>query len=309
MRDSPSRHDGRIGVSPYLQHTLAGSATFAGVGIHTGRPVRGEIHPASAGSGIGFVRTDVDGAHGLVAARGDQVCSTRLGTQIGNPGGVTVSTIEHLMAAFAALGVDNALVELDGPETPIMDGSCAPFLRILDRAGRRRQDAVRRYIEILAPVTVGDGDKSASLAPADRFEVAFEILFDTPAIGRQSVDLIIDEASFRRELADCRTFGFLGDVQALRAAGLARGGSLDNVVVIEQGRVMNPEGLRRPDEFARHKAVDAIGDLYLLGAPIIGRYEGLYAGHELNNALVRAVMGRTEAWRYASAPGALARAV
>ncbi|MBA3811725.1 MAG: UDP-3-O-acyl-N-acetylglucosamine deacetylase [Caulobacteraceae bacterium] len=308
MRDVPSRHDGRIRVSPDLQHTLAGPTTFAGVGIHSGRSIRAKIHPASAGSGIGFVRTDVGGARGLVAARGDQVCSTRLGTQIGNADGVTVSTIEHLMAAFAALAIDNAWVELDGPETPIMDGSCAPFLRILDRVGRRRQDVRRRYIEILEPVTVADGDKRAALTPADQFEVAFEILFDTPAIGRQSVDLIVDEATFRRELADCRTFGFLGDVQALRAAGLGRGGSLDNVVMIEQGRVMNPEGLRRPDEFARHKAVDAIGDLYLLGAPIIGRYQGLYAGHELNNALVGALMDRPQAWRYASAPGALARA-
>lgn len=292
-----------------MQHTLARPAAFTGLGIHTGRAVRAEIHPAPSGSGIRFSRTDVDNTRRVVAAQGDQVCSTRLGTQIGNPDGVTVSTVEHLMAAFAAVAIDNAWVELDGPETPIMDGSCAPFLRILDRAGRRRQDATRRYIEILEPVIVGDGDKSASLAPADQFEVAFEILFDTPAIGRQSVDLIIDEAAFRRELADCRTFGFLGEVQALRAAGLARGGSLDNVVVIEHGRVMNPEGLRRPDEFARHKAVDAIGDLYLLGAPIIGRYEGRYAGHALNNALVRALMDRPRAWRHASAPGYLARVV
>jgi UDP-3-O-[3-hydroxymyristoyl] N-acetylglucosamine deacetylase len=228
---------------------------------------------------------------------------------IGNRDGVTVSTVEHLMAAFAALGIDNAVVELNGPETPIMDGSCAPFLRILDRAGRRPQEARRRYIEILEPISVRDGDKSAALVPADQFEVAFEIAFDTPAIGRQRVDLTIDEATFRHELADCRTFGFLRDVEALRAAGLARGGSLDNVVVIEGARVMNPEGLRRPDEFARHKAVDAIGDLYLLGAPILGRYEGLYAGHGLNNALVRALAARPEAWRYASAPGALAEAV
>ena len=296
-------------MSPYQQHTLAGPANFVGLGIHTGRSVRVSIGPAPSGAGIGFVRTDVDGIDAVVPARGHAVCQTRLGTMIGNQDGVTVSTVEHLMAAFAALGIDNAVVELNGPETPIMDGSCAPFLRILDRAGRRPQEARRRYLEILEPITVRDGDKSAALIPADQFEVAFEIAFDTAAIGRQRVDLTIDEATFRRELADCRTFGFLRDVEALRAAGLARGGSLDNVVVIEGGRVMNPEGLRRPDEFARHKAVDAIGDLYLLGAPILGRYEGLYAGHGLNNTLVRALTARPEAWRYAFAPGGLAEAV
>ena len=265
------------------------------------------VAPAAPDTGINFLRADVTGPNPLVSARGERVCETRLGTTIGNLDDVTVSTVEHMMAVFAALRIDNALVAVDGPETPIMDGSCGPFLPLLDGAGRRRQQARRRYIEILDRIEVADGDRRASLTPADGFEVAFEILFDDPAIGRQRLDLEIDEDVFRRELADCRTFGFLHEVEALRAAGLARGGSLDNVVVVADGAVLNPAGLRRRDEFVRHKALDAIGDLYLLGAPIIGRYEGLYAGHGLNNALVRAVMAAPGAWRYASAPGRLAK--
>jgi UDP-3-O-[3-hydroxymyristoyl] N-acetylglucosamine deacetylase len=295
-------------LSPFLQHTIAEPVAFAGVGIHTGQHVSVTIRPASADTGFAFVRTDIAGRP-AVAARGESVCQTRLGTVIGNADGVTVSTIEHLMAAFAALSIDNARVELDGPEVPIMDGSSAPFVAILDQAGRRRQDTARTYIEILDTVEVSEGDKSATLSPADRFEVAFEILFDTSAIGRQRVDLTIDEESFRDELADCRTFGFLHEVEALRAAGLARGGSLDNVVVIDGDEILNPGGLRRPDEFVRHKALDAIGDLYLLGAPMIGRYEGLYAGHGLNNAVVRALLARPKAWRYCAFQQQLAKAV
>jgi UDP-3-O-[3-hydroxymyristoyl] N-acetylglucosamine deacetylase len=190
------------------------------------------------------------------------------------------------------------VVELDGPEMPIMDGSSAPFLKILDRAGVRMQDAPRRYIEILETVEVVDGDKRAALTPAEGFEVAFEIRFPTPVIGTQAIDLVMDEHAFRQELADCRTFGFLHEVEALRSLGLARGGSLENCVVIEGDRVLNPEGLRRPDEFVRHKALDAIGDLYVLGAPVLGRFEGVLAGHAINNLLVRALAAQPSAWRY-----------
>jgi UDP-3-O-[3-hydroxymyristoyl] N-acetylglucosamine deacetylase len=287
-------------LSPYLQHTIASPVFFDGVGIHSGEQVRVCVRPAAPGVGIGFFRTDVTDRDPLISARGDAVCQTRLGTVIGNAAGVTVSTVEHLMAVFSALNIDNAVVEIDGPEAPIMDGSSRPFVAILDHGGRRRQEALRRYIEILEPIRVADGDKRVSLTPADQFEVAFEIAFDNPVIGRQRVELIVDEATFRRELADCRTFGFLHEVDALRAAGLARGGDLENVVVVEGDTVLNPEGLRRPDEFVRHKALDAIGDLYLLGSPIIGRYEGRYAGHSLNNALVRTVMATPAAWRYGS---------
>jgi len=226
-----------------------------------------------------------------------------------NAAGVTVSTIEHLMAALAAVAIDNAVVELDGPEVPIMDGSSAPFLQLLDRAGRRRQEARRAYIEILEPIEVFCGQKRAALTPSNAFEVAFEINFPSAVIGRQRVDLKVDEASFRRELADCRTFGFMKDVEALRARGLARGGSMDNAVVIDGDIVLNPEGLRRRDEFVRHKALDAVGDLYVLGAPILGRFEGLYSGHALNIRLAREVLARPEAWRLRVMADEMAEAV
>jgi len=291
------------------QHTLAGPAICAGVGVHSGERVRVSIRPAPVGSGIVFVRTDLD-RDNRVPVSAEAVTQTRLCTVIANEAGVTVATIEHLMAALAALEVDNAVVEVDGPEVPIMDGSALPFVQLLDRAGRRRQEAERRYIEILQPVEVVDGDKTVRLLPADRFEMAFEIAFPTKAIGRQRVDLPVTEESFRRELADCRTFGFLAEVQALREAGLARGGSLENAVVIDGDRILNPEGLRRPDEFVRHKALDAVGDLYVLGAPILGRFEGVYAGHALNNLLCRALLAQPRAWRLvASAQPAFAEAV
>lgn len=286
-----------VTIASLYQQTLASPAIFAGLGLHTGQHVRVAVRPAAAWSGIVFVRTDVTDLDNRVPVSGDAVVQTQLGTVIGNADRVTVSTIEHLMAALCALGIDNAVVELDGPEVPIMDGSSEPFVQLLDRAGRRRQDAPRRYIEIIAPIEVVDGDKRASLTPADGFEVAFEIAFASGAIGRQRVDLHMSEAAFRKELSNCRTFGFLHEVEALRRIGLARGGSMENAVVIDGDRVLNPEGLRRRDEFVRHKALDAIGDLYVLGAPIIGRFEGILAGHGLNNAVVRELMARPEAWR------------
>jgi UDP-3-O-[3-hydroxymyristoyl] N-acetylglucosamine deacetylase len=292
-----------------FQHTLKGPAIFAGVGVHTGAYVRVSCRPAPANTGVVFVRTDVVDRDNRVPATGQAVTKTQLGTVIENAAGVSVSTIEHLMAALVMSGVDNAVVELDGPEMPIMDGSALPFIQILDRAGVREQDAPRRYIEILAPIEVVDGDKRASLTPAEGFEVAFEIAFPSAAIGRQRVDLPMNARAFRDELADCRTFGFLHEVEALRAIGLARGGSLENAVVIEGDRILNPEGLRRPDEFVRHKALDAIGDLYVLGAPVLGRFEGVLAGHGLNNQLVRALLAQPRAWRWRTFVPELAQAV
>ncbi|MDB5472521.1 MAG: UDP-3-O-[3-hydroxymyristoyl] N-acetylglucosamine deacetylase [Caulobacter sp.] len=291
------------------QHTLAGPAIFAGVGLHTGAHVRVSIRPAAVDAGVVFVRADIRDRDNRVPVHGDAVVQTRLGTVIGNGAGVTVSTIEHLMAAMAALSIDNAVVELDGPELPILDGSSQPFIEILDRVGRRRQEAARRYIEILDTVEVIEGDKRASLAPAEQFEVAFEIKFDAAPIGTQRVDLVVDEESFREELADCRTFGFVREVEALRAIGLARGGSIDNAVVLDGDRILNPEGLRRPDEFVRHKALDAVGDLYVLGMPILGRFDGLYAGHGLNNLVVRALLANPQAWRVRTWTQELAQAV
>ena len=299
-----------MSASAFFQHTVAGPAIFAGVGLHTGAHVRVAIRPAAPNHGIVFVRTDVRGGDNAVRVSPEAVTKTQLGTVISNDAGVSVSTIEHLMAAMAALAIDNAIVELDGPEVPIMDGSAEPFVQILDRAGRRRQEAARKYIEILSPVEVTEGaEKRASLTPSDQFEVAFEIAFPSRVIGRQRVDLVLDEESFREELSDCRTFGFLQEVEALRAIGLARGGSMENAVVIDGDRVLNPEGLRRPDEFVRHKALDAVGDLYVLGMPVIGRFEGILAGHGLNNALVRALTANPRAWRIRTSQPALAEAV
>ncbi len=291
-----------------FQHTLQGLARFSGVGVHTGARAEVTVRPAPSDSGIVFVRTDVSDRDNRIAVSAEAVCKTQLGTVITNDAGVTLSTIEHLMAALVMTEIDNAVVEIDGPEMPIMDGSALPFTHILDIVGRRAQEAPRRFIEILAPIEVVDGDKSARLEPSDQFEVAFEIAFTSAAIGRQRVDLQMGVKAFRRELADCRTFGFLHEVEALRAMGLARGGSMDNAVVIEGDRILNPEGLRRPDEFVRHKALDAIGDLFVLGAPIIGRFEGVLAGHGINNALVRALAAAPQSWRYRTLVEELAQA-
>lgn len=291
------------------EHTLAGPAICAGVGVHTGERVRMSIRPAAPGTGIVFVRTDIKDRDNRIAAVGEAVTATQLGTIICNKAGVEVSTIEHLMAAFAALGVDNATVELDGPEVPIMDGSALPFIQLLDRAGFRRQHTPQQFIEILKPVRVEEGDKSAALLPCDRFEMFFEIEFATPLIGRQSVDLVITEESFRKELAAARTFGFVEEVEHLRSIGKARGGSLENAVVIDGDRILNPEGLRFADEFVRHKALDAVGDLYVLGAPLLGRFEGRKAGHSMNNKVVRALLAQPDAWRVVTLTPEMAEAV
>lgn len=292
-----------------FQHTVGGPVRFSGIGVHTGVEASVCVLPGPAGSGVVFVRTDIQDRDNRIAVSGEAVCKTQLGTVITNAADVTVSTIEHLMAALVMSGVDNAVVEIDGPEMPIMDGSSLDFIRGLDRVGLKRQGALRQVIEIVDVIEVIEGDKRAALRPAEGFEVAFEIAFASRAIGRQAVDLKMDPAAFRRELADCRTFGFLHEVEALRAMGLARGGSMDNAVVIDGDEIMNPEGLRRPDEFVRHKALDAIGDLFVLGAPILGRFEGVLAGHALNNALVRALMATPHAWRLRTLAPEMAEAV
>lgn len=291
------------------EQTLAHAAIIAGTGLHTGEPVRMIVRPAAAGTGIVFMRSDVTDRDNRVPALAHNVTKTTLGTVITNDAGVSVSTIEHVMAAFAALSIDNVVVELDGPEVPIMDGSAQPFVQLLDQAGFRHQTLPQSFIEILKPVEVIDGDKRAALLPADRFEVRFEIDFPGTPIGHQAVDLAVTEQSFREELAAARTFGFLEGVEALRAMGLARGGSLDNAIVIDGDRILNEGGLRFADEFARHKALDAIGDLYVLGMPILGRFEGIRAGHGLNNALVRELLSRPDAYRVVARGPVLAQAV
>jgi UDP-3-O-[3-hydroxymyristoyl] N-acetylglucosamine deacetylase len=280
------------------QRTLAGSTVFAGIGVHSGQRIRAALRPAPVGHGIVFVRSDFADRDNRIAALTENVASTQLNTEIRNAAGVSVSTIEHLMAAFAALGIDNVVVELDGAETPIMDGSAEPFLEIMDRVGVREQDALRHAIEIVERVEVRQGDKWAALSPSDGFEVAFELQYATPVIGTQRIDLCIDEHSFRRELAAARTFGFVHEVEALKALGLAQGASLDNAVGLDDDRILNPEGLRMEREFVRHKALDAVGDLYTLGAPMIGRFESVKGGHALNNALCRTLLARPSAWRW-----------
>ena len=283
-----------------LQHTVATPAALVGRGVHSGARVKLAVHAAARDSGVSFVRTDVKDNDNRVAPSAQAVVDTRLHTEIANGEGVRVATIEHIMAALVMSGVDNAVVELDGTEVPMMDGSSTPFVVALQRAGLRVQDAPRRYIEVLERVEVCDGDKRVALAPQDGFEglsVDVEIAFDSAAIGRQRLFLDIDDHGFRTQLAPARSFGFIDDVERLRAAGLARGGDLSNVIVIDGDRVMNPEGLRFPDEFVRHKALDAVGDLFVLGAPLVARYEGRCAGHALNNALARALQARPQAWR------------
>ncbi len=286
----PPRHDHR-------ERTLVAPAICAGVGVHTGQRVRLAIRPAAPDTGIVFVRTDITDRDNRIRVSGDAVIDARLNTMIENEAGVRLSTIEHLMAAFCALGISNAIVEVDGPELPILDGSALPFVQLLDRAGFRRQSMPVRYIEILEPIHVVDGDKHAALYPCDRYEMRFEIDFPSAVIGNQVVDFIVDEQTFRDEIMSARTFGFAHEVEALRQAGLARGGSLENAVVIDGDEILNPGGLRMEREFVRHKALDAIGDLYVLGAPLLGRYEGYKAGHAVNNLLVRALLAAPHAWR------------
>ncbi|MGH6987175.1 MAG: UDP-3-O-acyl-N-acetylglucosamine deacetylase [Caulobacteraceae bacterium] len=295
-------------MSPELQHTLAGPAGFSGIAIHSGEHVRVVARPAAADEGIRFLVQSASAGQGLVPARSELVRSTKLGTTIANSEGVAVATIEHLMAALWALGIDNALIEIDGGEVPVLDGSTRPIIAALEKGGRRPQRTARQYIEVLEEVEVVEGERSARLSPAEGFEVAYEIDFDHPAVGRQKLDLIMDEAVFRAEIAAARTFGFASDLDKLRACGLARGASLDNVVAVGEEAVLNPEGLRWPDEFVRHKILDAVGDLYLLGGPLIGRYHARLGGHELNDALAKALLASPRSWRRVEAGGDLAQA-
>ncbi len=249
------------------------------------------LRPAPADTGIVVRRVDLDGAP-AVAARWDRVVDTRMATTIGNEDGVRVGTVEHLMAALAGCEIDNAVIELDGPEVPVMDGSAAPFVFLIECAGTVEQASPRRAIEVLKRVAVGDDTRQVAIAPGPVFEVAVEIDFGTRAIERQSYGARIVNGTFKAEIARARTFGFAEDVNALRSAGLARGGSLDNAIVISDGQVLNADGLRYADEFVRHKVLDCIGDMYLAGAPLLGRVDGLRSGHTLHHRLLEALVRR-----------------
>lgn len=287
-----------------MQATVKTTLEFRGFGLHSGAPATLRIRPYPADLGLWFKRTDVTDLDPLIPARWDAVVDTRLCTVLANRDGAAVSTVEHVMAALAAFGVDNALIEVDGPEIPILDGSSLPYARALARAGLAEQDGERRVLRILEPVEVVDGPRRARLEPCGRFEIDFAIDFEDPAIGAQRLRLAPTPTSFLGELADCRTFCLAAEIEAMRAAGLARGGSLDNAVVVQDGAVLNPGGLRRPDEFVRHKALDAVGDLGLAAAPILGRYVGVRAGHEMTNRLLRALSLRPDAWRIEAAEDA-----
>jgi UDP-3-O-[3-hydroxymyristoyl] N-acetylglucosamine deacetylase len=280
------------------QTTLRKRTSIAGTGVHSGLPVTLTMSPADADSGVVFVRCGVDGApERELRATARSVTATELATVLGDDSGVFVSTVEHVMAALCGLGVDNCIVEIDGPEAPIMDGSAAPYVTAIDRVGLVSLPAPRRYFKILRRVRVEQGKAFGEFRPYDRgFRVDVEIDFDHPLIGRQSLGVEVAPDIFRREVARARTFGFMRDVSKLWSAGFALGASLENTLVVADSRILNPEGLRFPDEFVRHKVLDAIGDLALAGAPILGAYRSMRGGHRLNHAVLAALLADPTAW-------------
>ena len=281
-----------------MQTTVKGPVSFTGCGLHSGKPVHLTIRPATAEHGIWFRRTDVETGDTMIPARYDVVRQSPLCTTLVNDAGVSVGTVEHIMAALAGCGVHNALVELNGPEVPILDGSAVPFVRGIMQRGLRRLSAPIRAIEILKSVTVTQGDASATLAPTDVMRIDFHIDFADSAIGRQSKSLNMSNGSFARELSDSRTFCRQDDVERMQASGLALGGAPGvNAVVFNGDRVSSPGGLRHSDEPVRHKMLDALGDLALAGAPVIGHYTGVCAGHTMTNQLLRKIFATPGAFR------------
>ena len=285
-------------MSTVLQTTLRTPVTFEGRGLHTGRACRVELRPMAAGSGIVFERSDIDGTDAVIPARWDLVTVSPLNTRLRNGAGVEISTIEHVMAALAGCGIHNAKVVVSGPELPIMDGSSAAFVRGIVDAGVVGQSAPLRAIEILKPVRAEKGEAHATLLPATSLQIDFTIDFEDPAIGRQQKILNMANGSFVRELCDSRTFCRQADVDAMHANGMALGGSLNNAVVVDGNEVLTPGGLRHKDEAVRHKMLDALGDLYTAGAPILGRYVGVKAGHAVTNQLLHALFADVSAWRW-----------
>ena len=289
-----------------MQTTLKSPVTFTGTGLHTGRAVRMTIHPASAEYGIWFRRTDVAEGDDLIPARWDAVSDTQLNTRIENSDGVSVSTIEHVMAALAGCGVHNALIEIDGPEVPLLDGSSKTFVSAILTRGLRRLDSPIRAIRVLKPVTVRKGDAHASLMPSDGLRIDFDIDFEDRAIGHQSKSLNMANGAFVRELCDSRTFCRKADIDAMRDRGLIAGGSVTSAVVVDGDRIVTPGGLRHSDEPVRHKMLDALGDLTLAGAPILGRYVGHRAGHALTNRLLRELFADPTAFELVECDAAVA---
>ncbi len=291
-------------MAGYWQVTLRDSAELSGVGVHSGSPVRIVLHPADVDTGYTFLRTGLEnGRERLIQAQHGAVSATELCTIIGDPSTGSVATIEHLLAALAGLGVDNVLVEIDGPEVPIMDGSSAPFVDAIDQVGLLRQDAVKRFIKVLKPVRVEQGRAFAELRPFARgFRLEVEIDFDTPVIGRQKRVLDLEPGAFRKEISRARTFGFMRDVERLWKAGFALGASLENTVALGDEGVINAEGLRYADEFVRHKTLDAIGDLALAGAPLLAKYSSYCGGHRMNVAILKALFADRSAYEIVEVP-------
>ena len=279
------------------QKTLKSSIHCTGTGLHSGAKVSIALHPAEAGTGIVFRRVDLPGGP-KIAADWRNVAETRLSTTLGNDAGVKVGTIEHLMAALFGCEIDNALIELNAPEVPIMDGSAGPFVFLMQSAGFEDQRAPKKFVRIKQRVRVEDGDKWAEFRPFDGFKVNFEIEFNHPLFKRRGNKASMDfsTTSFLKEVSRARTFGFMRDLEMLRARNLALGGSFDNAIVLDDFRVLNEDGLRYEDEFVKHKILDAIGDLYLLGHSLIGEFSGYKSGHKLNNQLLRKLIADTSTW-------------
>ena len=277
------------------QTTIARSTAISGIGLHTGQRINMTLRPAEAGTGIVFHRK-IGERTVTIEATSANVVDTQMATVIGK-GDVRVSTVEHLLSALAAYGVDNLHIDIDGPEVPIMDGSAAPFASIIEEAGQRRHHESRKFLAIRKPVSVIDGEKRVSIIPSRFFRITFDIAFQHPCIALQQRSVKVSSSVFRRDLAPARTFGFLRDVENLKAAGLARGGSLENAIVVDDERILNPEGLRFQDEFVRHKILDAIGDLSLIGYPILGHVRAFKAGHDINHQLVEKLLDTPESWQ------------
>src|ERR1700761_1488311 len=280
------------------QTTLRSQATVTGVGVHSGLPVNLTIGPASVDAGFVFVRSGLQGGDREVRANVDAVIATEFATVLGDKDGPLVSTAEHVLAALRGMGVDNATIEVDGPEVPIMDGSAAPFVTAIEQAGIVTQSAPRRFIQVLKPVQVAIGDSFGELRPyANGFRVEVEIDFANPVIGQQKFALELSAEGFRREIARARTFGCMNDVARLWSAGFALGASFENSVVFDEERLLNPEGLRFADECARRKVLDVIGDLALAGLPLRGAFRSVRGGHKINHAVLTALMADRSAWR------------
>ena len=281
-----------------LQKTLKAPIHCTGVGLHSGIKAAMTLRPAPANTGIVFRRLDVEGAPVEIQADWHNSVESALCTVLTDGKGTTIMTIEHLMSAIAGCSVDNVIIDIIGPEVPIMDGSAAPFVFLIECAGTIEQLAARRFVKVLKPVHVEQGQASVTLEPGDGFSVDFSIDFASKAIAQQTTHVTVEPSIFKTEISRARTFGFLAEVDQMRAAGLARGGSLENAIVIDGDKVMNEGGLRYPDEFVRHKALDAIGDLYLAGSPILGHFAGVRSSHALNRRALEALFGDDSAWCY-----------